>query len=168
VAQQVVEVGERSGGGQGIAAERGDRVGVDRVDEVTPTHNAADGQTVPQTLGEGGQIGHEVMGLETPEVVTGTPPPGLHLIGDEENSVLVEHFLHGPEEPVGRDDEPPDPLDRFGDHAGHVTRGGRLDHLAEIPHARPGELSVAQRPERAAQAVPALHVADGERAQTRR
>ena len=137
VAEQIVQIGERPGGGQRIAAEGGDRVGADRVDEVAPTDDTTDGQTVPQALGEGHQIGHEAVRLETPEVVAGAPPAGLHLIGDEEDAVLVEHFLHGCEEPVGRDDEAPDALDRLGDQARHVAGRGRLDHLAQVPHAGP-------------------------------
>ena len=130
MAQEIVEIGERPRGGQRIAPEGGDRVGADRVDEITATDHSTDGQAVPQALGERGEIRHQVVGLESPEVLAGTPPPGLHLIGHEENAVFVEHFLHGAEEPIGRNDEPPDPLDRLGDQARHVTCRGRLDDLA--------------------------------------
>ena len=65
----------------------------------------------------------DAVGLVAPEVVAGAAPAGLHLVGDEEDAVPVEHLLHRAEEPVGRRREPADALDRLGDHAGDVARG---------------------------------------------
>ena len=70
------------------------------------------------------------MGLEAPEVVPGAAPPGLDLVGDKQDPVLVEHLLQRGEEPVWGDHETAHSLDRLGDEARHVAGGGGLDDLA--------------------------------------
>jgi hypothetical protein len=44
--------------------------------------------------------------------------------------VLVEHLLHGAEEPVGRGGEPADALDGLGDQAGDVAGGGDVEQVS--------------------------------------
>ena len=44
-----------------------------------------------------------------------------HLIGDEEDVMVVQLLLHGPEEAIWRNRESANALDRLGDHRGHIA-----------------------------------------------
>ena len=77
--------------------------------------------------------------------VAGAPPARLHLVGDEQDPVLVEDLFQRGEEPVGRDDEAAHSLDGLGDQAGDVPGGGRLDDLAQVGGAGGVEL-LSSRP----------------------
>ena len=73
------------------------------------------------------------MGLVAPEMLTGAPPPGLDLVGDEENPVGVEHFFHCPKEPVWWGNETTNTLDGLNDHDRRLTGTG---HAATGPRGR--------------------------------
>ena len=120
-----------------------------------------DGQPVADALGEGDHVGHDVVRLIAPEVLAGATPPRLHLVGDEEDPVLVEHVLHRPEEPVGRHGEPADALDRLGDHAGDVAGGGRGDDVAQVVRRTPRCTPASSRSRNGLRKrYAAVHVAD--------
>ncbi len=163
VLQQVVEVRLGPRHRQGIPAESGDRVGVEAVHDLPTGDHAADGQPVAEALGEREQVGRHVVGLVSPEVLAGAAPPGLDLVGDEEDPVLVEHLLHRPEEAVRRRHEAADALDGLGDHAGHVAGGGDGEQVLQIGDAGRGEFGIGQVPEGASVLVPAVHVGHLER-----
>ena len=90
------------------------------------------------------------MRFVAPEVIASATPTGLHLVGDEEDVVLVEHLLHGTEETIGRGREAADTLNGLGDHAGHITGRGHVDDIVQVLDARGGIGIVAELAERAA------------------
>ena len=63
------------------------------VHHLGPADHAAEREPVADALGEGEQVGSHAVRLVAPEVVAGAPPAGLHLVGDEQDAVLVEHLL---------------------------------------------------------------------------
>ena len=90
VLQQVGEVGDAGGHGDRAAAEGRDGVGVQAVHDLGAGDDAADGHAVADALGEGEDVGRAAAGvrLPAPEVVAGTAPAGLHLVGDPQDAVL--------------------------------------------------------------------------------
>ena len=166
--QQVFDVGLGTGHRDRVAAEGRDRISGDAIHDLGAGDHPADGEAVAGALGEGQQIGLEPVGLDAPEILAGAAPTGLHLVGDEQNPVLVEHLLHLAEEAVRRGDEAAHTLDRFGDHRRHITCGGDVEHVAQIVHTRRDELVVGQMAERAAVLVPAVDVGHVHRTQRRR
>ena len=80
---------------------------------------------LPMPLAKVIRSGTHVVRLVAPEVVAGTAPAGLHLVGDQQDAVLVEHLLAARRSsPSGGVHEAADALDRLGDQRGHVA-GGR-------------------------------------------
>ena len=130
---------------------------VQAVHHLAPRDDARQRQPVADALGEGEHVGRDAVGLVAPEVLAGAAPAGLHLVGDEQDPVLVEHLLHRAEEAVGRDGEPAHALDRLGDQAGHVAGGGRREHVAQVvARRRRCSRRRSRSPERAAEAVAAV------------
>ncbi len=87
------------------------------------------------------------MRADTPEVLAGAPPSGLHLVGDQQDAVLVEDLLVRREQPVGRHREPSHALDRLGQQApdvGGMYAGGQ--QRAQVFHAGLGVISVGHVP----------------------
>ena len=124
VGEHVVEGGVGRGGGERVAAEGGDAVAADAVQQVAAGDHAADGEAVAQALGERHDVRDDPVRADAPEVLAGAAPAGLHLVGDEQDAVLVEDRGVRAEQPVGRHGEPADALHRLGDQAGDV---GRVD-----------------------------------------
>ncbi|GDY57513.1 hypothetical protein SVIO_081360 [Streptomyces violaceusniger] len=166
---QVVEVGQTGGHGDGAAAEGGDRVGAQAVHDVGAGDDTADRHAVADALGEGEDVGRPgaVVRLPAPEVVAGAAPAGLHLIGDPQDAVPIQHLAEGGEQPVGRGGEAADALDRLGDQRGDIAVRLTEDVL-EVGHARLDELAVGQPGERATGAHRAVHVQRLERGQAGR
>ena len=88
------------------------------------------------------------MGLVAPEMVAGSTPAGLNLVGDEQYPPVVQFFLNGPEEAVGWGGEASDPLNGFGNHGGHLAGGHHVEHLGEVVNARRGVSLVVKLAER--------------------
>ncbi len=144
VLQQVGEVGEARRHGDLGAAEGRNAVGVQAVHDVGAGYDTADGHAVADALGEGEDVRRTVLRvcLPAPEVVAGTAPAGLHLVGDPQHPVLGEDFAERGVQTVGRGGEPADALDRFGDQ-----RGGRPDmaeQVLEVLDTGRDELGVGQ------------------------
>ena len=128
VGQQVVQGGVAGRGGDGVAAEGGDAVAADTVEQFAAGHHAADGEAVAQSLGERHRVRGDPVRGDAPEVLAGTAPAGLHLVGDQQDAVLVEDLLVRGEQPVGRHGEPAHALHRLGQQAadvGRVNPGGQ-------------------------------------------
>ena len=100
------------------------------------------------------------MGLVAPEVFAGTPPTGLDLIGDQQDPAGIEFLLERTEEAIGWRSEPADPLNRFGDQAGNISRRHHVEHLGEVIDAGVGECGVVELAERASQPIAALDEMD--------
>ncbi len=76
--------------------------------------------------------------------------------------MFVEDLLESSEEPIGGRDEPAHPLDRLGDHGGHVTGGGDVEHVPQVVDTGCDELVVGEVAEGAAQLVAPVDVGDGQ------
>ena len=72
------------------------------VHQVAAGDDAADREAVAQALGEGHHVGRHAVVLDAEERAAGAAPAGLHLVGDEQDALLVEDLLVGGEQPVGR------------------------------------------------------------------
>src|SRR5205085_1709760 len=125
VFEEVGEVGEARGHGDGAAAEGGNGVRGQGVHDLGAGDDAAEGHAVADALGEGQQVRRAVVGvcLPAPEVVAGAAPAGLHLVADPEDAVAGEDLAEGGVEAVGGRGEAADALDRFGDQGGDAARG---------------------------------------------
>ncbi len=157
--QEVGEVGEAGGHGDGGTAEGGDGVGVEAVHDGGAGDDAADRHAVADALGEGEEVGRArpAVGLPAPEVFAGASPAGLHLIRDPQDAVGFEDLAEGGEEAVGRVGEAADALDRFGDEGGDVAV--RLaEHVGEVRDAGRDVLGVRQVRVRAVGAYAAVDV----------
>src|SRR5262245_20478575 len=121
VLEDLVEGCEPGPGGERIPAEGGDGVRGQAVHDLAASDDATDGQAVAETLGKGHQIRCEAMSLDTPEMVSGPPPAGLDLIGDEEDPVLVEDGLHRAEKTVRWNGEATHALYWLRDHASNIA-----------------------------------------------
>ncbi len=144
VLDQVVEVGEARRHGDLGAAERGDAVGVQAVHDLGAGDDSADGHAVADALGEGHEVRRPVapVSLPAPEVFARAAPAGLHLVGDPQDAVLVEHLAERRVQTVRRCGEATDALDGFGDQ-----RGGRARVAEQVPQvldAGGDEVRVAQ------------------------
>ena len=109
--------------------------------------------------------GRHVVGLRPPERLARPAEPGLDLVDDERDPVLVQDRLHLGEVLPRRRDEAADALDGLGDHRRDVARRRRLDHVADVvgagdPAARVLE---AQRAPVAVRRERVAHVERGER-----
>ena len=69
-------------------------------------------------LGEGEDVGLDAVARQG-EPVPGPPEPGDDLVRNEEDVVLGADLPDQGEVVVGRDDDPPRPLDGLGDEGGH-------------------------------------------------
>ena len=76
-----------------VAAEGGERDRRHRVHDLGAADHAGQREAVADALGEGQQVRHDAVGLVAPEVLAGAAPAGLHLVGDQQDPVLVEHLL---------------------------------------------------------------------------
>ena len=123
---------------------------------------------LPTPFREREHVGDDVVGLVAPEVFAGAAPPGLDLVGHEEDPVVRQDLLERVEEPVGRRGEAAHALDRFGDQTGDVAGRHHVDHLLEVVGARLGELVVVHVTERTAQSVRTLDEVDREARQAGR
>ena len=100
---------------------------------------------LPTPLAKVMHVRGDAVRLVAPEVLAGPAPAGLHLVGDQQDPVLVEDLLHRAEEAVRRHREAADALDRLGDQAGHVAGGGGLDDVAQVGDAGRDVVGVGQR-----------------------
>src|SRR5206468_12973545 len=100
------------------------------------------GQPVAHALGEGQQVGRDAVRLVPPEVLAGAAPPGLHLVGDEQHAVLVEHLAVPGEQAVRRVRVPAHALDRLGDQAGDVAAGRGGQQVTQVGDGAVDELLV--------------------------
>src|SRR5690606_25155073 len=168
VFEVVGEVGETGGHGDLGAAERGDAVGVQAVHDLGAGDDTADGHAVADALGEGQHVGRAAaaVGLPAPEVLPGAAPAGLHLVGDPQDAVPVQHLAEGGVQAVGRGGEAADALDRFGDQGG--GRAGVAEEVLEVVDAGGDEVVVVQRRERPPAADAAVHVQRLQRGHRRR
>ena len=113
---------------------------------------------LPTPFANVSRSGIDAVRLVAPEVLAGATEAGLHLVGDEQDPVLVEHLLHGAEEArraASRSRRRPGSARRS------CRRRRRLVHMsidvAEVLHARGRVRVVVEVAERAAQAVAAVH-----------
>jgi hypothetical protein len=90
------------------------------------------------------------------EVLAGTAPAGLHLVGDPQDAVPVQDSAEGGVEAVGRGGEAADALDGFGDERGNVP--GVAEEVLEVGHTGVDEPLVAVLRVRPAGADAAVHV----------
>src|SRR5579863_5886094 len=162
--QHVVQGGVARGGGDRVAAEGGDAVAADAVEQVGAGHDAADGEAVAQALGERHRVRGDAVRGDAPEVRAGAAPAGLHLVGDQQDTVLVEDLLVRGEQPVGRHGEPAHALYRLGQQAADV---GRVDAAGEqgleVVHAGLDVVGVGQAGVGAKVPVGAVQIMSAER-----
>ena len=107
-------------------------IAVQRVEQVAAGDHAADREAVAQPLGEGHHVRGDAVVLDAPEVLPGPAPAGLHLVGDEQDAVLVEDLLERREQAVRRHREATDALDRLGDQRRDVTPGRGRQHMPQV------------------------------------
>ncbi len=68
---------------------------------------------------------------------SGTAKAGLNFVGNEEDAMAVENFLHFFEIIRRRDDDPAFAHDRLGDECSHVIGSREPDHVLNGPGALP-------------------------------
>src|SRR5205085_458115 len=167
VVEDVVDHRVAAGRGERVPAEGGETDRVDRVHHLGPAHHTGQGQPVAHALGEGEQVRGDAVCLVPPEVLAGTAPAGLYLVGDEQHTELVEHLAVPGEQAVRRVGVPAHSLDRFGDQARDVTTGRGGEELAQVGDGGVDELVVGAAGEYPAQPVAGVQEADPQPGQRR-
>ena len=126
-------------GGQGGRA--GDRVAavgaaeaadVDVAHDLGPAGHRGQRQAAGDALGRGDQVGHDPLVLAR-EPGPGPAEPRLHLVGDEQDAVLLAPRRQGRQEAGGGHDEPAFALDRLDQDARHVVRADLLVDQVDGP-----------------------------------
>src|SRR6266852_6021164 len=86
----------------------------------------AEGKSVCNALGGDQDVGLDALMLDR-EHLAGACESGLHLVGDEEDSVLVENFLDLAEVVLWRDQDASFAQYGFGNESGDVAGGGEAN-----------------------------------------
>src|SRR5579862_3691391 len=108
-----VEHRDRRGARERIAAERApEPAGADRVHDLRAARDRRERQPASDRLAGDEQIGLDAEVFDRPDRA-GASTAGLHLVGDEQDPVLVEKGAKAFEEAPGHRDEPALALDRF-------------------------------------------------------
>ena len=90
-----VDVGERGGAAHGVAAEGGEVVAdLEGVGDLGAGDEGAQRPAVGDALGHGHDVRHDAEVLDG-EQLAGAPEAALHLVGDEQDALLVEDLLDG-------------------------------------------------------------------------
>ena len=128
---QPVALDHRQGGndrstGDGIAAE-GAAVGtaLPAVHQAMAGDDRADRQSIAQSLGQDHYVRHHLLMVDR-QPASGAPHPGLNLVADQQDAVLIADASKGPQESVRRHHVPTLPLDRLDQDRRYLIGGQDL------------------------------------------
>ena len=132
----VVEVGERGGGRDRVAAEGGEAEGADRGGELVGGDHAADRDAVGEALGEDDHVRLDPVRLESEIGDAECGPRPICTSSQMKGMPWRSQDLLDADEVFGRrGDEAADTLDRLGDEGGRVAAGGGADHRLDVAGA---------------------------------